>query len=125
MDIIIDEIDLFNDLIDFYENLIKDYDNNKKLLSSCLEKKSYERVNELDSKIQILDNLITKMKTILKINCLDGIKSEILKWEVEYKKQQDYAESAWKSYGSELAGDFNREEVIARKKLQLLKDIII
>jgi hypothetical protein len=115
---------LFNDLLVLYEDLDKSLSRLKNLLSSALEKKEYKDLSIIDGDFNSVKLMHTKIKRILKDNCQKELTEEIAKYKKVYEKEHDYAVSAWQSYGSELAGDFNSGEVKAQKKLTLLKDIL-
>jgi hypothetical protein len=64
------------------------------------------------------------LKTLLIDNFQSEIEKEIPILEEEYKKQEEFSKIIWEEYGSELAGDYNKGEVDALKKLNIFRTLL-
>lgn len=115
---------IYNDLIELYEDLDKGVKRMKGLLDSTLAKKDYRDLSIIEGDYKMSSLFHTKIKRILKDNFPDDIDNGIRYLEMKYKEERDKSKSMWESYGSELAGDYNAEEVKIGKKLNLLKGIL-
>jgi hypothetical protein len=115
---------LFDDLIKLYKDNLRGADTSKSLIDTSIKKESYEQIPKFTGYLKAYEEEAKELKKILQKHFRTQIEMEIPKLEKEYEKQQKFSQSAWESYGSELAGDFNKGEIFARNKLQLFKDLL-
>ena len=119
-----EETTLFDDLIKLYKDNLRGYDTSKTLIDDSIKNEQWEKIPKFTGFLTSYKEEVKELKSILQKHFRTQIEMEIPKLEKEYIKQQDFAKSAWESYGSELAGDFNKGEIVARNKLQLFKDLL-
>lgn len=116
---------VFDELMTWYKEVLDSLSYSEKQLKKSIENKdSYEWIPKYNTEVKCFQSELKRIKTIIQNNFLSLIENEIPLLEAEYKKQCDYSKGAWEMYGSELAGDFNRGEVNAKKKLDLYKDLL-
>jgi hypothetical protein len=114
---------LFNDLLNLYEEVDKTYHISDQDCKYCLENKKFEKVPGHLAKKDDYLHFKKKLKPLLKEYFKKELEEEILKMEKEYEKEKKMNESIWKDYGSELAGDLDKNEKKIGKKIKLLKGI--
>ena len=108
---------VFDELMIWYNETLDSLEYSKKVLKGNFEKQNYEPLMKNTVQVQCLEDELQRIKKIIQNNLLSLIENEIPLLEAEYKKQCEYSKGAWEMYGSELAGDFNKVEANAKKKL--------
>lgn len=115
---------VFDELMTWYKDVLDALVSSEKQLKKSIDNHSYEWIARYDTEAKCFQEELKRVKNIIQNNFLSLIENEIPLLEAEYKKQCEYSSGAWEMYGSELAGDFNRGEVNAKKKLDLYKDLL-
>jgi hypothetical protein len=118
------ETTAFEDLINLYTQTKNNSIQSDKILNKMLEEKQFTNIEVIDTEYRCSEKFSKELKILLQKHFRTHIEIEIPKLEKEYEKEHDSAVSAWNSYGSELAGDFNSGEVNAKKKLDLFKSLL-
>lgn len=118
------EITLFENLIKVYETYYQNLYQAKWIVKKYVNEENWGKASDKSIEVNLNETFVYELKKILQKHFKTHIEMEIPKLETIYQKEHDYAKSAWESYGSELAGDFNKGEVDAEWKLQLFKDLL-
>jgi len=105
--------DIFNLYSESYDNHIqaeKDYE-------ESVAKKWFSILPSLSAKSQIYKKLSEDLKIIIANNFREEILNHITLAEIEHEIQQKMCRTLVETYGSELAGDYNKSEILAYTNL--------
>lgn len=115
---------IFEDLMNLYTSYYDLYDDMVLAIEHHKEKENWAALSDVTVSKGLYDAFGSELKDILKTHFKTQISMEIPLLEEKYNKEKEFSASAWSSYGSELAGDFNKGEKAARKKLTIYKSIL-
>ena len=115
---------IYEDLIRLYTEAVTNLKSTDVILSKRLKEKNLLNIVEYGTEVKCYTKFSENIKTLLVDNFLSEIEKEIPILEEEYKKQEEFSRSIWESYGSELAGDYNKGEVNALKKLNIYRSLL-
>jgi len=114
----------FKNLMVMYEIYSKELESAISGIEYFKKQEEWDKVIVAQTKKELYTDFVFSLKGILKNNHKKDIEERIPELQVKYQKEVDFAVSAWKSYGSELAGDFNKGEKEALINLNLYKSIL-
>ncbi len=114
---------ILEDLIKWYCSIDRRCNELSEELQKSIENKMFDRASMLSLSKTECDSIKKNLKNLIKTNYDEELKERIKTQEKIIKEEVSKNIDMWNTYGSELSGDFNLNEVREIEKLEILKDI--
>lgn len=117
-------MEVYNQILELYTKITGEKAHIEKALGVCISSSNHIEAAKNEIKLKQFETFAKELKIILKGNFQYNIEKSIQDAQITLKKEEEFSKGAWEMYGSELAGDFNRGEVNAYKRLSMLNELI-
>lgn len=115
---------LYEKMLEVYEKYYEEHNSLYDRLNVHKEAENWSKVAEIDGRIHSIETYATNIKKLLKEFFSGDVESQISTLTEQYDEERRMNRSIAMDYGSELAGDFSKNEYKIINKINVLKSIL-